>query len=74
MEKKAELLVVHRDNGISFSLSYPEEKEVAIDKVALNESEAQSIGEAIWNDIFDIYDKEDAKCVLVKLEFKKIDI
>lgn len=67
---KAELTIEQYDNGIGITWDAPtDEDQFPQKEVAKTGEEATAIGEQIWADVFNIFDKRDAMKVLIRLEY-----
>lgn len=69
----AELTVEKFDNGITITWnSLSDENQPLERQVAKKGEESYIIGEQIWADIFNVFDKDEAEKVSVKLEYSKL--
>lgn len=69
----AELTIEKFDNGIALTWnSLSDESLPAERKVAKETEEFEAIGEQIWADVENIFDKEQAEKIYLKIEYSKL--
>lgn len=69
----AELTIEKFDNGIAITWNSLSDENLPLERqVARKGEESEIIGEQIWEDIFNVFDKDEAEKVLVKLEYSKL--
>ena len=73
MVKNVELSVKQVSNGITLDWRDVDGEVDPISKVALDGTEASSIGNEVWGDILDALDHSDSKKVVVKMEYIIVD-
>lgn len=69
---KAELIVEQFDNGITVRWDGLTGEATPESRVALDGNEAEVIGKSIWEDIYEVFDKECTAKVKVTLEYEKL--
>ena len=68
-----ELTIEQFGNGIAITRNNPNDENQSLEKkVAKKCEEFETIGELIWQDIFNIFDKDNAEKVYLKIEYSKL--